>query len=110
MNLSEEVPTLLVVDYDDRPLRERHAAWRLLRAGNATLILSFLGDFFVEANRGASSASEVAAALDDQLYALNAALDRYRGGPIPEGPTRVSGGLGRLGRRIPATLLPARRR
>jgi hypothetical protein len=55
-------------------LRQRHTAWRLLRAGNATLILSFLGDFFVEGNRGASSASEVAAALDDHLYALNTAI------------------------------------
>lgn len=52
-------------------LRTRHPAWRLLRATNASLILSFLGDFFVENNRGASSASVVAAALDDQLYALN---------------------------------------
>ncbi|KAA8946893.1 DUF3375 family protein, partial [Mycobacterium sp.] len=33
-------------------LRERHPAWRLLRAANATLILSFLGEFFVEVNRG----------------------------------------------------------
>ncbi|MGB9226668.1 DUF3375 domain-containing protein [Mycobacterium sp.] len=55
-------------------LRERHPAWRLLRAGNATLILSFLGEFFVEGNRGACSASEVAAALDDHLYALNAEI------------------------------------
>lgn len=53
-------------------LRDRHPAWRLLRAGNAVLILSFLGEFFVEANRGASPASEVANALDDRLYALNA--------------------------------------
>lgn len=53
-------------------LRDRHAAWRLLRAGNAGLILSFLGAFFVDGNRGAASASELAAALDDQLYALNA--------------------------------------
>ena len=52
-------------------LRTRHPAWRLLRATNASLILSFLGDFFVENNRGASSASVVAAALDDHLYALN---------------------------------------
>lgn len=50
-------------------LRERHAAWRLLRAGNASLILSFLGRFFVEGNRGTTAASEVAAALDDDLYA-----------------------------------------
>ena len=55
-------------------LRDRHAAWRLLRAGNASLILSFLGDFFVEGNRGSCSASEVAAALDDHLYALNAEI------------------------------------
>lgn len=54
-------------------IRQRHAAWRLLRAGNATLILSFLGDYFVEGNRGACSASEVAGALDDQLYVLNGA-------------------------------------
>lgn len=58
-------------------LRERHPAWRLLRAGNATLILSFLGEFFVEGNRGACSASAVADALDDHLYALNAEEDRY---------------------------------
>ncbi len=52
-------------------LRERHAAWRLLRAGNASLILSFLGDYFVAGNRGACRASELAAALDDHLYALD---------------------------------------
>ena len=60
-------------------LRERHQAWRLLRAGNASLILSFLGDFFVEDNRGACSASELAAALDDHLYALNATIDTADG-------------------------------
>lgn len=52
-------------------LRERHAAWRLLRAGNASLILSFLGGYFVDGNRGACSASELAGALDDHLYTLN---------------------------------------
>ncbi len=63
------------MDYDGiDALRERHAAWRLLRAGNSTLILSFLGGFFVEDNRGACRGSEVAAALDDHLYALNAAI------------------------------------
>ncbi|MEB3048937.1 DUF3375 domain-containing protein [Mycolicibacter sp. MYC123] len=56
-------------------LRERHPAWRLLRAGNATLILSFLGAFFVESNRGGCPAGEVAAALGDHLYALNTASD-----------------------------------
>src|SRR5690625_4010961 len=52
-------------------LRERHPAWRLLRAGNATLILAFLGEFFVEGNRGACPATQVAVALDDHLHALN---------------------------------------
>ncbi len=77
-----------MVDYSTIDvLRQRHAGWRLLRAGNATLILSFLGDFFVEGNRGASSASEVAAALDDQLYALNAALPTESGeGRFPKDP------------------------
>jgi Protein of unknown function (DUF3375) len=60
-------------------LRERHAAWRLLRAGNCTLILSFLGDFFVEGNRGACPASEVAAALDNHLYALNTEIPAQNG-------------------------------
>ncbi len=53
-------------------LRQRHPAWRLLRAANASLILSFLGGYFVQGNRGACAASEVAAALDEHLYALNA--------------------------------------
>ena len=51
-------------------LRERHVAWRILRAGNAPLILSFLGEYFVDANRGASPAAELVAALDDVLYEL----------------------------------------
>ncbi len=62
------------MDYEAiEALRERHPAWRLLRAGNAGLVLSFLGEFFVERNRGGCPASEIAAALDDRLYALNEA-------------------------------------
>lgn len=60
-------------------LRDRHPAWRLLRAGNATLVLSFLGDYFVERNRGACASSELAAALDDHLYALNAEIPTDNG-------------------------------
>jgi flagellar motility protein MotE (MotC chaperone) len=60
-------------------LRERHPAWRLLRAGNSTLILSFLGAFFVESNRGACPASELAAALDDHLYVLNTEIPTENG-------------------------------
>lgn len=68
------------MDYDAiDALRTHHAAWRLLRAGNATLILSFLGDFFVEGNRGACAAGEVAAALDDHLYPLNAVSEAESG-------------------------------
>lgn len=54
-------------------LRDRHEAWRLLRAGNAVLILSFLGGFFVDDNRGATGMSEVASALEDHLFVQNAA-------------------------------------
>ncbi|NLW98791.1 MAG: DUF3375 domain-containing protein [Actinomycetales bacterium] len=54
-------------------LRDKHPAWRLLRAGNAGLVLSFLGQYFVEGNRGACPASELISALDDHLYALNLA-------------------------------------
>lgn len=54
-------------------LWERHPAWRLLRAHHSPLILTFLGNYFVEGNRGASSANDLAAALDDLLYDLNTA-------------------------------------
>ena len=64
---------LPLVDYQTiDALRERHPAWRLLRAGKAlkdmgygTLILSFLGAFFVEGNRRGRPANEVAAVLED---------------------------------------------
>ena len=65
-------------------LRERHAAWRLLRAGNAALVLSFLGRHFVEENNGATSAAVLSAALDDQLYALNTDQEQPR---YPKAPT-----------------------
>lgn len=54
-------------------LRERHPAWRLLRAGHAPLVLAFLSTFFVEDNRGATPASRLVAALDDELYLHNGA-------------------------------------
>ena len=57
---------------DVERLRERHPAWRLLRAGNAPLVLTFLGRFFVEDNNGATSGPDLTTALDDDLYALNA--------------------------------------
>lgn len=65
----------MVVDFEVvEALRARHAAWRLLRGSNAGLILAFLGSFFVDQNRGACPASQVAMALDDLLHALNTAI------------------------------------
>ncbi|HVL84860.1 MAG TPA: DUF3375 domain-containing protein [Pseudonocardia sp.] len=59
-------------------LRERHPAWRLLRAQNASLTLSFLGSHFVEANHGATEAASLVEALDEHLYVLNANADEPR--------------------------------
>lgn len=52
-------------------LWEKHPGWRLLRATNAPLVLAFLGQHFVEDNRGATAAGPLASALDDLLYSLN---------------------------------------
>lgn len=59
-------------------LRDRHPAWRLLRAGNAALVLSFLGQHFVERNQGATSVSTLTSQLDDALYALNTDAEQPR--------------------------------
>lgn len=78
------------MEYDAiEALRDKHAAWRLLRAGNASLVLSFLGDFFVQGNRGACAASELAAALDEHLYALNTFVGSEGGEPRYPKPPRV---------------------
>jgi hypothetical protein len=53
-------------------LRERHPAWRLVRALNASLVLSFLGSHFVEGNNGATAEQALVGALDDHLDAINA--------------------------------------
>ncbi|MBB0969021.1 DUF3375 domain-containing protein [Dietzia aerolata] len=52
-------------------LRDTHPAWRMLRADQAPLLLSFLGRFFVDESRGASPAGQIIDALDDELYVLN---------------------------------------
>jgi Protein of unknown function (DUF3375) len=60
------------VDYDEAvTLRRTSPAWRLLRATNAPLILSFLGQVFVEGNVRGIAAPELASRLDDELFALN---------------------------------------
>lgn len=74
------------MDHDEiELLREGHPAWRLLRAGNAALVLSFLGRFFVEDNHGAVSSTELAAALEDELHALNLADPDQPRYPRPAG-------------------------
>jgi hypothetical protein len=55
-------------------LRAGNPAWRLLRADNAPLVLSFLGRVFVEDNVRDISASQLINRLDDELYALNERL------------------------------------
>ena len=52
-------------------LRDNSPAWRLLRADNAPLVLSFLHRVFVAGNARSVSAPELASRLDDELYALN---------------------------------------
>jgi hypothetical protein len=55
-------------------LRARSPAWRLLRADNAPLVLSFLGRVFVAENIRDISASQLTTRLDDELFALNERL------------------------------------
>ena len=66
-------PTMSVVPSVDEIawLRDNSPAWRLLRADNAPLVLSFLHRVFVAGNARSVSAAELASRLDDELYALN---------------------------------------
>lgn len=59
------------MNFDDITSRRQHnPAWKLLRADNAPLILSFLGRVFIEENIRSISATELGSRLDDELYAL----------------------------------------
>ena len=51
-------------------LRGNSPAWRLLRAENAPLVLSFLHRVFVQGNARAVPAADLEALLDDELYAI----------------------------------------
>lgn len=55
-------------------VRKSSAAWRLLRADNAPLLLSFLGRVFVDDNVREISESALVNLLDDELYSLNRRL------------------------------------
>jgi hypothetical protein len=60
------------VQYDDVAALQRHsAAWRLLRADHAPLIVSFLDAVFVDGNVRGIAGGELADRLDDVLHALN---------------------------------------
>jgi hypothetical protein len=52
-------------------LRDNSPAWRLLRADNGPLVLSFLHQVFVAENVRSIPAGQLASRLDDELYALN---------------------------------------
>src|ERR1700739_2114527 len=56
---------------EDARLRDDSPAWRLLRAENAPLVLSFLHRVFVADNVRSIPAAELASRLDDELFALN---------------------------------------
>ncbi|MGO3814778.1 MAG: DUF3375 family protein, partial [Cellulosimicrobium funkei] len=60
-------------------LRRSSAAWRLLRADTAPLVLSFLGTLFVEDNVRAIPESELVARLDDHLWAVDGRAARASG-------------------------------
>ncbi|KPM50856.1 hypothetical protein ACG83_38270 [Frankia sp. R43] len=62
------------LDYDTVDLLRRHAAWRLLRADHAPLVVSFLARVFVAENVREIAASALVDRLDDTLYALNQRL------------------------------------
>jgi hypothetical protein len=57
----------------------KHPAWRLLTADSAPLIISFFHSAFIQANRRAITAGELAARLDDHLHQLREAYgdDRF---------------------------------
>lgn len=70
------------MDFDELDLLRRgDPAWKLLRADNAPLVLSFLSKVFVEDNIRAISAAELISRLDDELYALN---ERLGDGTFPK--------------------------
>ncbi|MCX4579047.1 DUF3375 domain-containing protein [Streptomyces sp. NBC_01571] len=63
------------LDYDRLvALRKQSAAWRLLKADNAALMLSFFNKVFVEQGARSIAGAELVERLDDELFALNGRL------------------------------------
>lgn len=66
---------MVTMDHDDLVhLRNTHAAWRLLCADNAPLVISFLGRVFVDENADSIPGPDLVARLDDELYALRQSM------------------------------------
>ncbi|WP_026918604.1 DUF3375 domain-containing protein [Gordonia shandongensis] len=63
------------MQYDEiAAVRRANAAWRLLRADSAPLVLSFLGRVFVDDNVREISESALVSLLDEELHRLNERL------------------------------------
>ncbi|MFK4104271.1 DUF3375 family protein [Streptomyces sp. NPDC019531] len=70
------------LDYDRLvAARKQSAAWRLLKADNAAVILSFFNKVFVEQGARSIAGAELVERLDGELFALN---DRLGQGTFPE--------------------------
>ncbi|MEU1564535.1 DUF3375 family protein [Streptomyces mirabilis] len=70
------------LDYDRLvALRKQSAAWRLLKADHAALMLSFFNKVFVEQGARSVAGAELVERLDDELFALN---DRLGQGTFPK--------------------------
>ena len=87
-------------------LRDNSPAWRLLRADNAPLVLSFLHQVFVTENVRSIPAAELTGRLDDELYALNERGRAKRAEAVPQAGQGVPGRLGRARGRLAAQVLP----
>jgi hypothetical protein len=65
-----------VIDYATLDaMRTHHPAWRLLRSDHAPLVASFLHRVFVTTNVRVISATDLAEALEDELYVLRKRLE-----------------------------------
>lgn len=63
------------LDYDTlNRMRQSHPGWRLLRSNHAPLVAGFLQRYFLEPNRRATPQSDLAEALEDELFVLRESL------------------------------------
>ena len=85
-------PDTVNLDYDTLDqLRRSHPAWRLLRSDHAALAASFLDRVFITPNERVLAQSDLAEALEDELYALR---ERSGEDAFPARRARLSQRLG----------------